>query len=270
MDPATALQVAARRYCLDRYQMWCDRYAEIVRRNGDRASDGFNYSTEALATFPRYLVLDAIRIDIETLDPEALNDVEETRAFLALAGQTASGHFDRNPEKIAQRAIAEERDEFRRFLGAISPSDLNAVEPLPYRRVLTGEELSKLRERLAERWGIDPYGYWHPLAECSLPDVMAFQEQAFGECVSAHQLRHLLISRGIARVWEISEWGPSYIQDVVLLNLGYFGPERYWSSSDMDWLLYQSHENSVTVGGWLLEQVRSNWPTWADALWTGP
>jgi hypothetical protein len=46
-----------------------------------------------LATFPRYNVLNAIRIEVERIDPADLFDLENTRGLLVLAGEAAVGSF---------------------------------------------------------------------------------------------------------------------------------------------------------------------------------
>ncbi len=57
---------------------------------------------------------------------------------------------------------------------------------------------------------------------------------------------------------------------VSLLEPEYDGREGYWTSEGMDWLLYASHEGSITVAGdWLLEAVKSIWPAWRKHLYTG-
>src|SRR6476646_4711220 len=97
MDPSLALHTAARRYLLDRHAYWCEQYAEIVRSHGDRQQDGYHYTDAALATFPRYNVLNAIRVQVERIDPDRLGDVEVTRSRLARAGETANDDFTRRP-----------------------------------------------------------------------------------------------------------------------------------------------------------------------------
>jgi hypothetical protein len=70
-------------------------------------------------------------------------------------------------------------------------------------------------------------------------------------------------------VWELREYGPEYEQDVSLFDPQYNGAEGYWSSGELDWIVYASHESSVTVGGWLLADVKALWPAWAAHLWRG-
>jgi hypothetical protein len=134
VNAALALHTAARRYCLERHAYWCARYSEILRKRGDRQQDGYNYTAEALATFPRYNVLNAIRVELERIDPAKFGDAESTRALLVLAGNTAEDDFTLRPiGEIDERAMAEERDAFCRYIGGLKPSDLNAVKALAYR-----------------------------------------------------------------------------------------------------------------------------------------
>jgi len=265
-----ALHTAARRYCLERHAYWCERYSEIVRKEGDRQRDGYHYTPEALATFPRYNVLNAIRVELERIDPAKLADLENTRTLLALAGETAEDDFTRRPiSEIDERAMAEERQAFCRYMGALRLSDLNAVEALPYRRVLTAEESKSIWSRLRARWQI-PEGYWYPLAECRLSDVVAFKTRAFDEAVGYGSLQGILAARGIERVWELREYGPEYEENVSLFKPYYNRAEGYWSSGDLDWIIYASHESSVTVAGWLLQELKELWPSWNAHVWTGP
>lgn len=269
MQSGVAIHTAARRYCLERFTFWADRYADIVRRGRDRERDGYNYTLEALATFPRYQVLNAIRVELERIDPTGLVDLETARGRLVRAGETASDDFTRTPTgAFEQQATAEERAAFCSYVRGLSPSDLSAVQPLPLQRVLSSEESAAVRTQLQERWQITG-GYWYPLAECSIPGVAAFDARAFEEGAPPAHLQDVLTRRGVRRVWELREYAPEYEQEVALFDPHYNGAEGYWSACALDWIVYASHEGSVTIGGWLLDEVKSLWAGWQDHLWTG-
>jgi hypothetical protein len=97
---------------------------------------------------------------------------------------------------------------------------------------------------------------------------VAFKAGAFEEAVPHQWLQDTLAARGIERVWELREYGPEYEQDVALFKPFYNGAEGYWSSGDMDWVVYASHESSVTVAGWLLQELKKVC-TWEAIVWTG-
>jgi hypothetical protein len=269
VEAGVAIHTAARRYCLERYALWAGRYAEIVRRGADRGRDGCRYTPEALATFPRYNVLNAIRVELERIDPGELRDFDAAKTRVLRAGETANDDFTRKPiGAIDQRATSEERAAFRGYIAGLAPADLSAVEPLPSRRVLAPDESEAVWSRLRDRWQI-PAGYWYPLTDGTLAGVVGFDALAFGEAVPPARLQGILGRREVERVWELREHGPEYEQDVSLFDPHYNGAEGYWSSGALDWIVYASHESSVTVGGWMLEEVKALWPAWQAHVWRG-
>jgi hypothetical protein len=102
-----------------------------------------------------------------------------------------------------------------------------------------------------------------------LPDIVAFNAEAFAAAVPHQRLQDILTARGIERVWELREFGPEYEQEVSLIEPRYHGAEGYWSSEGLAWVIYASHENSVTVAGWLLQEFKKEWPSWEALVWTG-
>ena len=68
-------------------------------------------------------------------------------------------------------------------------------------------------------------------------------------------------------MWELREYGAEYECDVALFEPIYNGAEGYWSSPSLDWIVYASHESSITIGGWLAEDVKERWHTWRDHPW---
>lgn len=268
MRASLALHTAARRYCLERHAYWSVRYAEIARRGADRERDGHGYTPEALDTFPRYHVLNAIRVELERIDPAGLGDFGAAKAGALRAGEMADDGFTRTPTgAIERRATAEERAAFCGYVAGLSAADLGGVEPLPYRRVLAAAEAGAVWARLREHWRMTE-GFWYPLTG-GPPGVVAFDAAAFDEGVPPSRLRGILSRRGVGRVWELREYGPQYEQDVSLFEPHYDGAEGYWSAGTLGWVVYASHEGSVTVGGWLLEELQPLWPAWQAHLWRG-
>lgn len=270
MNLAQALHTAARRYCNEQFLHWATRYSAICRAGRDRAADRYHYTSEALGVFPRYNVINAIRIELERIDPNELHDLNDTRELIIIAGIAGDDDFTRKPiGQIDAEAMASERECFCDFICGLSESDLECVQPLPYQRVLSQSESDALWSRLRARWQITN-GYWFPLVECSLPDIAAFQDRYFNELSSSFNLVDLLTSRGISRIWELREYGPEFERDVSLFDPHYNGAEGYWSSPDLDWIVYASHESSITIGGWLLTEIEELWPEWKQRIWDSP
>jgi hypothetical protein len=141
----------------------------------------------------------------------------------------------------------------------------------PYKRTLSGDEIAIARSRLAERWGIGRSHYWYPLSETTHPLTVEFPLVAvavaknsylsFGvdlhdEASLYRKIRSFLDRRGVERVYEIWEEGDSFLLDLSLAEFRYgTGMEGYWFDEANDWVVYCSHENSVTLAGAIAEIV---------------
>lgn len=262
------LHTAARRYCSEHFRLWAKRYQRLS--DAGRGRRGHGYTEEAYRTFPRYQVLDAIRTDVERLTGSDLQDLDEARELFALAGLTAENEFTSYDSPEAQAAVQEEREAFAAFVREVPVSVLSAVDPLPYARVLSPEESEKVWASVAQTWGLDAGRYWYPLAETDLDGVEAFQDSHFLKAIPPEWFGTVLSGRGINRVWELREYGPEYELDASALEPHYNGAEGFWTSADLDWLIYASHESSITVGGWMLDEVKEAWPEWERYIWTTP
>jgi hypothetical protein len=113
-------------------------------------------------------------------------------------------------------------------------------------------------------------GQWYPITKDQPLRAVAFQANYFNDEVGVKILRDILSKRGIKRVWELKEIGPEpeYEKEIDEFEPYYGGTEGYWCSADMDWIIYVSHENSITIGGWLLDAVKIVWPNWEERVWT--
>lgn len=262
------LHVAARRYCADRFAFWAAKYREVTEAKRDRQGSG--YTSEALRTFPRYQVLDAIRTDLERLTGSDIGSLAQARETFALAGLTAESEFTSFDEPQAQAAMQEEREAFARYVREVSSADLSEIEPLPYVRVLSAKESEEAWQSLERIWGLRRHEYWYPLAQLDRTDVEAYQAPYFRRAIMPHQLGNLLAERGTTRVWELREYGPEYELETSAIDPHYNGAEGYWTSHALDWIIYASHESSITVGGWMLAEVRKAWPGHEQHIWRTP
>ncbi len=274
MDDRERLHTAARRYCIENHAFWCDQYSVLARDGRERRGVFGGYTDEAIGIFPRYNVLNAILEAIEGLRPHEFVELEHLRQRLVETGYSAQDPFTLPPNSPgAEEVMKEERAKFVGFIGACSAADLARVAPLPYRRSLTEAESASIRKRMLERWSIGS-GYWHPieaeeLPEVVLSEVIAFQARHFEAEVGARELQSILSNRGLTRVWELRELRPDLEIELSLLDLLYT-QERYWTSDAMDWVVYVSHESSITIAGrWLVDEIQNRWPIWRERVYAG-
>ena len=198
MNSAQALHNAARRYCIDNHRHWCEVYATVPKGR----AGVYRYSTKALDTFPRYHMLNAIRVAVETVDSESLADFASAKSLVVNAGSMADDDFTRNPlGATAADAQSSEREKFCDFISSLTEADVWKYDPLPYRRVLSIAESEQVWSSLGSVWGVPVRSYWYPLCETSLADIAAFRADDFHEFVPAHALRRKLVELSVERVW---------------------------------------------------------------------
>jgi hypothetical protein len=88
-------------------------------------------------------------------------------------------------------------------------------------------------------------------------------------------LHKALEMRGISRVFQLHEFGSFEPECEIELSVpepAYCGGrEQYCMSEAVDWVVYASHESSITIAGdWLTEILREEWPEWAERSYKGP
>jgi hypothetical protein len=158
-----------------------------------------------------------------------------------------------------------------RTIRSLTTEQINAAKPLPLRRTLIKEESDRIWAQLKAKWRIDG-DYWYPLKSKEPPaGILAFHTDYFDDNKEAI-LRELLTRREIRRIWELREHGDDeYELELALFQPHYNGAEGYWTSSGADWLVYASHESSITLAGdWLVAGFQDMVPDCDRYQYGGP
>jgi hypothetical protein len=149
------------------------------------------------------------------------------------------------------------------------------IATLPFRRVLATAESKSLWNQLRMTWHIGE-GYRYPLREGPAPrNILAFHVEYFEAVSGSMFLRDALSRRGISRVFEDHEFGPDEPEYEIKLSIfdpAYrWGGEQYCTAVGADWVVYASHESSITIGGdWLTKMFKEKWPECAQRTYLGP
>jgi len=265
-DAIEKLHTAIRQYIIDRYNFWTENYREL-----DALGKGFTvengYSDEALSVIPRYNVLNAIISEIERHKPTDFSDFEEAKEFFILAVKEAQNIFTKSSiEATDQQTINEERELLIKYIVQLSESDLSKVRPLYYRYILSKSESDFVREKLKTIWNVN--GYFYPLENRIREDMEAFQDKYFEQEFGFERLQEIFWQRGIYRIWEIREDREDYEMDLSIFEP--FGSETFWCDTKFDWLIYCSHESSITFAGSILPEIKNHWANWQERIWTSP
>jgi len=278
MQATIALHTAARRYCQDRFSHWAHVYEGVQAREKQSTAEmfepGWEYSDEAYQTFPRYRIAKNIEVEVERLVPSSSTNFDELRTHLIHACSAAEAQLWwelKNP--IARNALRQEAEEYKLYLRVLTPSDVACVEALPYRRVISAEEISGLWSGLKKIWGIDG-SYWFPLKKGPVPGhLVAFHTDYFQEICGASILREALRNHGVTKVFQLHESGdPAYEIELAIFEPRYWnGGEQFSACAQFDWVTYASHESSITIcGDWLIQIFRERCPHCMEHTYGGP
>lgn len=118
---------------------------------------------------------------------------------------------------------------------------------------LRGEKAGQLRERLLTQWGVGK-GYWPPLgnaAPCETLHVEGMDEEL------AAQLIAIVKKRIIGQVYAFDASEGIFVSEPERILSRFQIDDTYWFDDSLEWVIFASHENTVTFGGeWLLKEVR--------------
>ncbi len=112
------------------------------------------------------------------------------------------------------------------------------------------------------------------MAVASIPGIdslVTLHEHVMDHPDAYQEIRRTLARQNIRRVLELREWGDRTFF-LELANFMYNGAEGFLrNSSDTAWIVYASHESSITFGGsMLIEAMRSFLPSFDRYLYKGP
>jgi hypothetical protein len=124
---------------------------------------------------------------------------------------------------------------------------------------------------LNTRWGCDlPFG-WVPITgpAANSEELEIYDSDAFNERFDNDGISQLLEETfGIAATYEIVEAGTVTCIELGKCVFGYNGLEHMYTDASFQFLLYFSHENSVTAGSKrLIKAIHQAWPAYKSHFW---
>lgn len=242
MKDIEALITLARTYCQEHYAYWSDRYAK--ERTG--TDFPYTYSDSDYNLFPRYNVLSAIQAEVETLVGQECTYLSDCKKELKQMGLTAQNALTSEEENdIEKNAMQEEREKFVAFIDSITADDLKAVRPLPYRRRLKEQEKEPIRAALLKKWNYDGE-YWDPIVENSPHPVVFIVTGNLTESDYEKIIEFIKVNAK-SNIFEITEDGAFSEIEFSLFHPNCY--ETVYVDNSYEWIIYGSHESTITFGG---------------------
>jgi hypothetical protein len=248
MTDLEKLVTAARHYCLDNFTYWSDKYAR------EKSGQNNPYSEHDYNLFPRYLIQKALLQDIESVVCNSFSSFEEGQKKLIEFGKNILfENILRSPDPIALKALQDEQSKFISFIDSLTVHHVSNIAPLPYRYKLPAHTAADIRTLLAKRWHYDG-SYWNPLVEKSFHETLFLNIENLSE-EDRHKIAAFLIQKADPKLYEITEEQVDYEIDFDSLDLQLY--ETVLTDRSMDWIIYGSHESTITFGGaWLLPFIK--------------
>ena len=124
---------------------------------------------------------------------------------------------------------------------------------------------------LNARWNCDlPFG-WVPITgpADNSEELEIYDLDTFLEWFDDNAIKRLLAGTfGISAAYEIVEGGAVAFTELEKCVFGYDGLEHMHTDDSFQFLLYFSHEDSVTAGGKrLIEAIHQAWPDYKNHFW---
>lgn len=133
------------------------------------------------------------------------------------------------------------------------------------RRILTEAEATALFSEVKTSWAWSGC-YFHPLHSTSRKEVLAFDEEPLEGFFPEEAFRLFLAENGISTVLWHRELDPS--EEILVSDLPqlYGLSESFIVDQALEWIIYWSHEGTVTFGGRrLIAALITRLPNWREA-----
>lgn len=129
---------------------------------------------------------------------------------------------------------------------------------------------NQLKRRIRAIWGVDDSYYWYPLSTPPRLDVIAFDSDYIEDVdQKIKDIQQWIRNQQTELIFELHEDRTLWQIDTASLDPCYDGRylERYWFDQQMNWIIYASHESTISFGGQgLITSLQSSWTDWQENL----
>lgn len=227
---------------------WC---SEMTRRYSDEYQQERMRAGQSLR-FLTYTVTAELHYKLGALVDR---DFPNYKAYLNAVSELMSIHIDftlkKELGKVEIYYIRTAEIAFLDYLKTLSPDCL--APACPYYRIIRGEEADMIADNIFSSWGYDT-SYWHPLNGESGTDRLFIAPKRIEPYLD--EIRHLL---GIPQE-HIYEYGEAWYDHPHCAEVddlkNYSGCETAYCAKDFSWIIYYSHENTVTFAGSIVPRIK--------------
>ena len=149
------------------------------------------------------------------------------------------------------KMVGKIRQDFIEFIKELDINKISEISPISYERRLTIEESKRLEFFLKERfdfgsWKDENY-YWEPLSETKNRNPTFYFKENLFQSEQINKIVDLLKMISGDRIFLITDENLYYEVEVASLNFDWI--ESAYCDYETNWLIYISHEGTITFAG---------------------
>jgi hypothetical protein len=230
---------SARQYCIERSREYLDQYMQ------DNCT-GTSLYKNAVVEELLYWVETAVDVDY-------ISAIECKRALISFVDKLQK-FLSYPPDDIIHKVVDGEKQHFIEYMSTIEET-CDAID-LPYNRTVVGEEKDEIKRQLANRWNYVTDHYWNPLSDSTKRENLFIMRKY----LTKHYIEiRAYVMQNFSHVYRYGEGliEPQYCSETSVLDFNYNGLEIMYFDKDFSWVIYLSHEETITFSGTLLPIIKS-------------
>lgn len=202
--------------------------------------------------YPMFWFADSMAYKLASLIDREFNTFEDFReAARSLVAEKIHYGLIQEKNPVAWKLAAQAEGAFLAFMESVS-EDVDA-EPGAYYRVIVGTEKEELAYAILEKWDYVADS-WYPL-NGGFDENKLYLDVDFLEPYMDRLLKLLALPEELVYEYGESWYVGEHCAEVDDLY-GYCGNEAVYVPKDLSWIIYFSHEGTVTFGGSIVPAVK--------------
>jgi hypothetical protein len=124
--------------------------------------------------------------------------------------------------------------------------------------------LFDIRKSMGEKWDMNTQtGYWVPLDGIKTKHIEFFNFKNFITEFGLQKLKVVVSDIENSTIFELNELIDDNEINISEMDIRDDMTELYYTCKSFEWVIYKSHENTITFAGdILLEKIKQEWPGW--------
>lgn len=157
--------------------------------------------------------------------------------------------------------------EFLNYVTNLNPNEIDIIKPIAFERRLKDEETDRLTKSLKNKFDFDSWSnqsdnyYWEPLAQTLNNQPFIYFDDEVLKKKEISSLVNIIELISGDRVYLLTEGWKNINYEVETSNINFDWIESAYCDYETNWLIYISHEGTVTFSGeQLLNEIRIKLP----------